>query len=135
MLRGVRKTEPPLVISPRQVVRTYLVLGGLYTLSASLIWGVNTLFLLHAGLDIFGVFVANAAFTASMAVFEVPTGVLADTRGRRASFLLSIIVLFPGTLGYVGAAAAGGSLASSSSPRWFWVSATASTRERWKRGL
>lgn len=111
MLRGVRKTGPPLVISPRQVVRTYLVLGGLYTLSASLIWGVNTLFLLHAGLDIFGVFVANAAFTASMAVFEVPTGVLADTRGRRASFLLSIIVLFPGTLGYVGAAAAGGSLA------------------------
>jgi MFS family permease len=83
------------------VVRTYLVLAGLYTLSASLIWGVNTLFLLHAGLDIAQVFVANAAFTAGMVVFEIPTGVVADTLGRRTSFLLSMSVLLVSTLGYV----------------------------------
>src|SRR4029434_8155276 len=53
---------------------------------------------------------ANAVFTGSMALFEIPTGVLADTRGRRTSFLLSVIVVLIGTLGYVGAAAAGGSL-------------------------
>ena len=35
------------------------LIASLYTLSASLIWGVNTLFLLSAGLDIFGVFVAE----------------------------------------------------------------------------
>jgi MFS family permease len=91
-------------------MRSYLLLAGLYTLSASIIWGVNTLFLLNAGLDIQGVFVANAIFTASMAVFEIPTGVLADTRGRRASFLLSVAVIFLGTLGYVGTAAIGGGL-------------------------
>jgi hypothetical protein len=34
-------------------------------------WGINTLFLLDAGLTIFEVFVANAAFTAAMALFEV----------------------------------------------------------------
>ncbi len=94
----------------RAVIRRYLVLASLYTLSASLIWGVNTLFLLDAGLDLLSVFIANAVFTASMAVFEIPTGVLADTRGRRASFLLSLGVLFIGTLGYVGAAAIGGGL-------------------------
>jgi MFS family permease len=92
------------------VIRNYLVISGLFTLSASLIWGINTLFLLHAGLSIFEVFVANAAFTAAMALFEVPTGVVADTLGRRVSFLLSEATIALGTLAYVGVAAIGGGL-------------------------
>ncbi len=96
--------------TPTSIIRNYLTIVGLYTLSASLIWGVNTLFLLDAGLEIFEVFIANAVFTGSMALFEIPTGVLADTRGRRASFLLSLCVLLLGTLGYVGAAAIQGGL-------------------------
>jgi hypothetical protein len=32
----------------------------------------------------------------------VPTGLVADTRGRRPSFLLSLAILLAGTLGYVG---------------------------------
>jgi MFS family permease len=80
----------------------------LFTLSAALIWGVNTLFLLDAGLDIFKVFLANAAFTAGMVLFEVPTGVLADTAGRRASFLWSVGVLSLTTVGYVLVARFGG---------------------------
>src|SRR3990170_214981 len=92
----------------QRVIRTYLTITALFTLSASLIWGINTLFLLDAGLSIFEVFVANAAFTAAMALFEVPTGVVADTRGRRISFLLSASVLAVGTLAYVGVAAIGG---------------------------
>ena len=94
----------------KQVIRTYMAIASLYTLSASVIWGVNTLFLLHAGLDIFGTFVANAVFTAAMVLFEVPTGVVADTSGRRASFLLSTVVLCLGTLGYVGVSLVGGGL-------------------------
>jgi MFS family permease len=97
-------------MDPRRVIRSYLVISGLFTLSASLIWGINTLFLLDAGLTIFEVFVANAAFTAAMALFEVPTGVVADTRGRRASFLLSEATLAVGTLAYVGVAAIEGGL-------------------------
>jgi MFS family permease len=88
-----------------RIIRAYLVITALFTLAASLIWGINTLFLLDAGLDIFEVFLANAAFTAAMALFEVPTGVVADTRGRRISFLLSEAVLLAGTLAYVGVAA------------------------------
>ena len=94
------------------MVRTYLVISGLFTLSASIIWGVNTLFLLEAGLDIFEAFIANAAFTAGMVIFEIPTGVIADASGRRRSFLLSAATLAIGTLGYVFAAASGGGLAS-----------------------
>lgn len=86
------------------------MIAGLYTLSTSLIWGVNTLFLLDAGLSIFEVFVANAVFTGSMALFEIPTGVVADTRGRRKSFLLSVGILLLGTLGYVGVASIHGGI-------------------------
>jgi len=98
-------------MDPQRVIRSYLVISGLFTLSASLIWGINTLFLLDAGLSIFEVFVANAAFTAAMALFEVPTGVVADTLGRRVSFLLSEATLAVGTLAYVGVAAIHGGLA------------------------
>ena len=94
-------------MSSQRVIRTYLLVAGLYTLAASLIWGVNTLFLLDAGLSVFEVFVANAAFTAGMVLFEIPTGVVADTAGRRASFLWSLVVLLVGTLAYLGLAAVG----------------------------
>jgi len=96
--------------TPEQVVRTYLAISGLFTLAASVIWAVNTLFLLDAGLDIFEVFVVNAAYTAGMVLFEIPTGVVADTSGRRRSFLLSVAVLALGTLLYVSIASAGGGL-------------------------
>jgi MFS family permease len=92
-------------MTPQAVIRTYLTIAGLFTLAASLIWGVNTLFLLDAGLNIFEVFLANAMFTVGMVLFEVPTGVVADTRGRRISFLASEATLLVGTLAYVGVAA------------------------------
>jgi MFS family permease len=91
----------------RRILAGYFTLAGLYTLSAALIWGVNTLFLLDAGLSFFEVFIANAAFSAGMVVFEVPTGVVADTLGRRTSFLISVTVLAATTLLYVALAEVG----------------------------
>jgi MFS family permease len=107
---GVSEVLSDDMTDSERVIRSYLVISGLFTLSASLIWGINTLFLLDAGLSIFEVFVANAVFTAAMALFEVPTGVVADTRGRRISFLLSEATLAVGTLAYVGVAAIEGGL-------------------------
>ena len=97
-------------MSSRQVLLTYFLVAGLYTLAAALIWGVNTLFLLDAGLDILEVFLANAAFTVGSVLFEIPTGVLADSSGRRRSFLLSVAILLATTLAYVGVAEWGGGL-------------------------
>ncbi len=91
-------------MNSRQIIRIYLWITGLFTISASLIWGINTLFLMSAGLDIYQVFLVNAIYTAAMALFEIPTGVFADTLGRRHSFIMSTIVLSFGTLGYVYAA-------------------------------
>jgi MFS family permease len=95
-------------MTSQQVIRSYLIIAGLHTLASSLIWGVNTLFLLGAGLTIGEVFIANAFFTVGMVVFEIPTGVLADTSGRRVSFLLSAVVLFLATIGYVWVSSVGG---------------------------
>ena len=86
----------------RRVQRTYLALALGNTLATSFIWGVNTLFLLDAGLTNLEAFAANAFFTLGMVVFEIPTGVVADTAGRRTSFLLGTVVLAATTAGYVG---------------------------------
>jgi MFS family permease len=85
----------------RTIQRTYLGLVLLTTLAASLIWGINTLFLLEAGLNNLEAFAANAFFTAGMVAFEIPTGIVADLRGRRVSFLSGAVVLAVGTLAYV----------------------------------
>jgi MFS family permease len=85
----------------RKVQRTYLTLLLLYTLAASLIWGINTLFLLDAGLNNTEAFMANAFFTLGFMIFEIPTGVIADLRGRRMSYLLGVITLILSTLLYL----------------------------------
>jgi MFS family permease len=87
--------------TPRSIQRTYLVLMLGNTLAASFIWGINTIFLLDAGLTNLEAFAANAFFTAGMVLFEVPTGIVADTVGRRASYLLGTVTLALSTLLYV----------------------------------
>jgi MFS family permease len=82
-----------------QNIYLYLVLGN--TLAASFIWGINTLFLLDAGLTNFQAFLANAFFTLGQVLFEIPTGIVADTFGRRRSYLLGALTLAISTLIYL----------------------------------
>jgi MFS family permease len=100
-----------------QVQRTYLLLTMLSTLAASFIWGVNTLFLLDAGLSNSGAFTANAFFTAGMVVFEIPTGVVADIWGRRLSYLLGSATLLLSTLLYL-------AMWQAKAPLWGWAIAS-----------
>ncbi|NIK58858.1 MFS transporter [Kribbella shirazensis] len=88
-------------MTAERVLRTYLTLVAVSTGASSLIWGVNTLFLLDAGLSIGETFAANAFFTVGMVLFEVPTGVVADTLGRRTSYLLGTATLVGTTLLYL----------------------------------
>ncbi|HET6294233.1 MAG TPA: MFS transporter [Kribbella sp.] len=84
-----------------QVLRTYVTLVVVATSASSMIWGINTLFLLDAGLSIGEAFAANAFFTVGIVLFEVPTGVVADTVGRRTSYLLGAGTLVGSTLLYL----------------------------------
>jgi MFS family permease len=104
--------------SSRKIQKTYLLLLLLHTLAASFIWGINTLFLLDAGLSNVEAFAANAFFTAGMVLFEVPTGVVADTRGRRTSYLLGTFTLAISTLLYL-------FMWRVSAPLWAWAIASA----------
>ncbi len=90
-----------MTVTSTRIKRTYyaLLLGN--TLAASLIWGINTIFLLDAGLNNLEAFAANAFFTAGMVLFEVPTGIVADMWGRRISFLWGTITLAVTTALYV----------------------------------
>lgn len=98
----------------RRIQRIYLTLTLGNTLAASFIWGINTLFLLDAGLSNLEAFAANAFFTAGMVLFEVPTGVIADGWGRRASFLLGTVTLAGSTYLYY-------LLWQLSAPFWSWA--------------
>jgi MFS family permease len=101
----------------RHVQRVYLILMLLHTLAASFIWGINTLFLLDAGLSNAQAFSANAFFTAGQVLFEVPTGVTADIRGRRFSYLLGTLTLSLSTLLYL-------LMWRISAPFWAWALAS-----------
>jgi MFS family permease len=103
--------------TPRAIQRTYLTLMLGNTLAASFIWGINTIFLLDAGLTNLEAFAANAFFTAGMVLFEVPTGIVADTVGRRASYLLGTVTLSLSTLLYV-------LLWQIEAPFWIWAIAS-----------
>ena len=107
----------------RSIQRTYLVLMLGNTLAASFIWGINTIFLLDAGLSNLEAFAANAFFTAGMMIFEVPTGIVADTVGRRASYLLGTVTLTGSTLLYV-------LLWQIEAPFWAWALVVAGARAR-----
>ena len=93
------------------------------TLAASFIWGINTLFLLDAGLSNLEAFAANAFFTAGMVLFEVPTGVVADTWGRRMSYLLGTLTLAGSTLLYW-------LMWQSEAPFWAWAIVVGADRAR-----
>lgn len=71
------------------------------TLATSFIWGINTLFLLDSGLTNAQAFLVNAFFTVGMVLFEIPTGVVADARGRRISYLWGTVILGLSTLLYL----------------------------------
>jgi MFS family permease len=85
----------------RRVRNAYFVLQAFIWLPTALIVGINTLFLLDAGLSNVEAFAANAFYTIGLAVFELPTGMVADSRGRRTSFLLGAAIQLVGNLLYV----------------------------------
>ena len=84
----------------RKIRNVYLVLSQFVWLPTSLIVGVNTLFLLDGGLDNVEAFAANAIYTLGLVLFEIPTGMVADTWGRRTSYLLGAGVQLVGNLLY-----------------------------------
>src|SRR5437667_7094713 len=72
---------------PRTERIFYLLFGG-YSLAQFFLAPVYPLFLLSRGLDLLQINLILAIYLITVFVFEVPTGALADTAGRRFSFVL-----------------------------------------------
>ncbi len=90
-----------LIRKPQNIQTIYLYLVAGNTLATSFIWGINTIFLLNAGLSNFEAFLANAFYSVGYVIFEVPTGIIADTYGRRLSYLLGALTLAISTVLYL----------------------------------
>ncbi|MDB4962936.1 MAG: major facilitator superfamily 1 [Myxococcales bacterium] len=101
----------------RRIRNRYLVLSQFIWLPTSLIVGVNTLFLLDGGLTNVEAFAANAIYTLGLVLFEIPTGMVADTWGRRTSYLLGAAIQLVGNLLYFW-------MWSTHGPFWGWAVAS-----------
>jgi MFS family permease len=84
-----------------KTAHTYYLITAITTLATSIIWGINTIFLLDAGLNNAEAFGANAVFALAQVIFEIPTGIVADTQGRARSFMYGTLMLSAATLMYV----------------------------------
>ena len=71
-MQATLRHDPETEMTPGRILKTYVALTLLSTFASSFIWGINTLFLLDAGLSITQAFAANAFFTAGEVLFEVP---------------------------------------------------------------
>ena len=92
----------PPAYTTKRVVFAYVSTGALFTLATSMIWAINTVFLIQRGhLTLFEVMLVNTVYLIAQAICEVPTGVVADTIGRKASFLLAIATISISTVLYV----------------------------------
>ena len=72
--------------------RTYYIVSAGYSLGGWFLGPIYPLFLLSRGLDLFQMNLVLGTYLIAVFLFEVPTGVVADYFGRKASFLASCAV-------------------------------------------
>lgn len=72
--------------------RIYYLLTCVYRVAWAALGPTYGLFLLDRGLDLLQLNVVLAVYLITIAVFEIPTGAVADVFGRKASFVLSCVV-------------------------------------------
>lgn len=79
--------------------RVFLVYSGLMSLSFTLVFTVNLFYQAETvGLNPFQLVLVGTVLEATAFVFEIPTGVLADTYSRRLSVILGVVLLGLGIL-------------------------------------
>lgn len=75
----------------KRTIRLYLILGGMQAFGIAFFSATYSLFLLSQGLNLFEMNLVNAAFMATLLIAEIPTGAVADTWGRKVSYVASVL--------------------------------------------
>lgn len=84
----------------KQTLRVYWGLSFLYGLSMASIGSTYVMFLLAHKMNIFEAQLVNVVFFVTLALFEIPTGVVADVFGRKLSFVLACFLISLASLIY-----------------------------------
>lgn len=84
----------------RRMYLLYLAFGGITQWGMSFHFATYVMFLLSRGLSILDASLVNTAYAVTLILAEFPTGVIADTWGRKASFIVSCFLIASGTLVY-----------------------------------
>ncbi len=91
-------------------IRVYSIIRFLTSFALGTILPVYVLYFRHYHINLFQIALLAAIFEASILVFEMPTGLVADTYGRRISVILSALfslisgiffILFPFLFGFI----------------------------------
>ncbi|MCC7432130.1 MFS transporter [Candidatus Peregrinibacteria bacterium] len=77
----------------KKTMMIFYVLSGLTSLGTSFILATYVMFQRAHNLDYLESNICNFVFLASMFIFEVPTGAIADVYGRKTSFVISCFLL------------------------------------------
>ncbi len=78
----------------RKIVTIYIINQTLHWFTIGLIIPVVTMFRLEKGLDLFQVGVLSAIMSGTVLLLEIPTGGLADSIGRKKTYIISLCFLF-----------------------------------------
>jgi len=76
----------------KNLVGSYYILSALSSCSMGFIMGVYSNFLRSGGLDEFWVNMVNVVYFAMIVICEIPTGLFADTFGKKCSFVISCFI-------------------------------------------
>ena len=82
----------------RRIQLSFGLIAFLYWLGTGLPMAILALFYLARGIDLFGIGVCFASYAVTVAVFEIPTGGLADVVGRRRVTIMACLCMAAGTL-------------------------------------
>ncbi|MDO8470795.1 MAG: MFS transporter [bacterium] len=85
---------------PNHTIRLYLALTLIRGLGVSFVSATYVTFLLSKHLNLFEINLVNFVYFTTLFLFEIPTGVIADTFGRKISFVLSCLVISLGMFMY-----------------------------------
>lgn len=84
----------------RKTIIYYLSLKMAFQFAISFITATYVIFLISRGLNLFEVNLVNMTFFATMFLFEIPTGAVADVFGRKVSFVASCFLFALGMFMY-----------------------------------
>lgn len=76
----------------KETIRLYLILTVLSKSASAFSSAIYSVFLLDKGLSLAEISMVNAAFYITIVFFEIPTGLIADTYGRKKSYLIACIL-------------------------------------------